>query len=134
MNSFTEMGMTTKWAQMQVFDTSFITCIPDELKQVISIHLSSRKQIPILLWSAFIIRIKSLTDACFLPHFQGQPLCLMAMYLTLFYAYGDRSIQWHSLFLYYVVLKLHSYIAHVIQRHSWTGFLQLKIKSISHQI
>lgn len=33
-----------------------------------------------------------------------------------------------------VMLKLHSYIAHVIQRHSWTGFLQLKIKSISHQI
>lgn len=33
---------------MQVFDMSFITRIPDELKQVISIYLSNKKQIPII--------------------------------------------------------------------------------------
>lgn len=55
---------------MQVFGASFITCIPDELKQVISIHLSSEKEIPMLLWSTFIVGIQSWIDAPFLIYFQ----------------------------------------------------------------
>lgn len=55
---------------MQVLGASFITCIPDELKQVISIHLSSAKEIPMLLGSTSIVGTQSRIDAPFLPYFQ----------------------------------------------------------------
>lgn len=119
---------------MQVLGASFVTCIPDELKQVISIHLSSETEMPMMLWSTFIVGIQSWRDAPFLPYSQQLAALVSTGNLVTSFTPTVTVVSSEILYFHAHAMFAPLYPRAVAQQCHWAGSLEWNTKSISYQI